>query len=131
MSIRRSSHGNILTVSLASSWSSHALLRRPPRLRRLAPRARRSSSRGDVMSDGVKVVSLSLRDVGGLDAQIDLGPFGGGVSVISGRRAESAALVAALRAALFDRHDERHEGIKALQEQGTRSGPEIQLDLTL
>ncbi len=84
------------------------------------------------MSDGVRLVSLSLQDVGGLDERIDLGPFGGGVSVISGqRRPERATLVAAVRAALFEPRDERHEGIKALQAPGTQSGPEIWIELTL
>lgn len=84
------------------------------------------------MSHGVKLVSLSLQNVSGLDARVDLGPFGGGVSLLGGRsHVGKTMLVAALRAVLFERHDERHEGIEALRAQGTRGGPEIQIELTV
>jgi hypothetical protein len=84
------------------------------------------------MSAGVKLVSLSLQNVSGLDARVELGPFGGGVNLLGGRsHVAKTALVAALRAVLFERHDERCEGISALRARGTREGPEIQIDLTL
>jgi hypothetical protein len=84
------------------------------------------------MSPGVKLVSLSLENVGGLDARVDLGPFGGGLNLLGGQsHVGKTALVAALRAALFERHDARPAGLEALRARGMRDGPEIHLALTL
>jgi hypothetical protein len=86
------------------------------------------------MSPGVQLLSLSLEDVSGLDARVDLGPFGGGVNLVGGRsHVGKTTLVAALRAVLFERHDERHAGIEieALRARGARGGPAIQIELTV
>jgi hypothetical protein len=84
------------------------------------------------MSHGVELLSLAIQDVDGLDRRVDLGPFGGCLSVISGRsRAARATLVTALRAALFERHDARHEGINVLQGPESRGVPEIWVELAL
>ena len=84
------------------------------------------------MNHGVKLVSLSVQDVGPLVGRIDLGPFASGVSVISGRNeVGKSTLVEALRTALFERHDARHQRIKALQTHGTRNAPEIWVELDI
>ena len=82
------------------------------------------------MSQGVQLLSLSLADVCGLDARAPLGPFGHGVNLLSGRsQVGKTALVAALRAVLFERHDDDHPGLAALRARGTRRGPSIQVEI--
>lgn len=84
------------------------------------------------MSHGVELSSLVIQDVGVLEGRTELGPFSSGVSVISGRSpVEKATLVEALRAALFERHDERHAGIKALQAPGARGASEMRIELSI
>jgi AAA domain len=84
------------------------------------------------MSHGVKLVSLSVQDVGALVGRIDLGPFSAGVNVISGRNeVGKSTLVEALRAALFERHDAKNQKIKALQTHGTRNAPEVWVELDI
>ncbi|WP_437314418.1 AAA family ATPase [Sorangium sp. So ce385] len=84
------------------------------------------------MSHGIKLVRLSVQDVGALTGRIDVGPFADGVNVISGRNeAGKSTLVEALRAALFERHDARNQKIRALQTHGTRNAPEIWVELDI
>jgi len=84
------------------------------------------------VNHGVKLVSLSVQDVGPLTGRIDLGPFSSGVSVISGRNeVGKSTLVEALRMALFERHDAKHQRIRALQTHGTRNAPEIWVELDI
>jgi predicted nucleic acid-binding Zn-ribbon protein len=84
------------------------------------------------VNHGVKLVRLSVQDVGPLVGRIDLGPFSSGVSVISGRNeVGKSTLVEALRMALFERHDAKHQRIKALQTHGTRNAPEIWVELDI
>jgi hypothetical protein len=84
------------------------------------------------VSRGVKLVSLSVQDIGPLTGRLDLGPFSSGVNVISGRNeVGKSTLVEALRTALFERHDAGHQGIKALQTHGTRNAPEIWVELDI
>jgi hypothetical protein len=78
----------------------------------------------------IQLVRLAIQDVGVLDGRLDLGPFERGLTVISARSPLArAALVAALDAALFERHDAVHEGILALRARGTGKAPEIRLEL--
>ena len=84
------------------------------------------------MSHRVQLIRLGIQDVGILDGRLDLGPFERGLNVISGRSPLArTAVVAALRAALFERHDDRHAGIMALQANGTRNAPEVRLELSV
>jgi DNA repair exonuclease SbcCD ATPase subunit len=84
------------------------------------------------VSHGVKIVSLAVQDVGALTGRIDLGPFVSGVNVISGRNEiGKSTLVEALRSALFERHDAKHQGIRALQTHGTRNAPEMWVELEI
>jgi uncharacterized protein YhaN len=84
------------------------------------------------MSHGIKLVRLSVQDVGVLAGRFDLGPFADGVNVISGRNeAGKSTLVEALRAALFERHDARNQKTRALQTRGTRNAPEIWVELDI
>lgn len=84
------------------------------------------------MSHRVQLIRLGIQDAGILDGPVDLGPFERGLNVISARSPLArSAVVAALRAALFDRHDDRHDGIMALQANGTRTAPEVRLELSI
>ena len=84
------------------------------------------------MNHGIKIVSLGVQDVGALTGRIDLGPFVDGVNVISGRNEiGKSTLVEALRSALFERHDAKHQGIRALQTHGTRNAPEMWVELEI
>ncbi|HTN90237.1 MAG TPA: AAA family ATPase, partial [Sorangium sp.] len=84
------------------------------------------------MKHGIKLVRLSVQDVGALTGRIDVGPFAGGVNVISGRNeAGKSTLVEALRTALFERHDAKNQKIRALQTHGTRNAPEIWVELDI
>ena len=54
------------------------------------------------------------------------------VSVVSGRNeAGKSTLVAALRAALFERHDAKNANVKALQTHGTSNAPEVWVELDI
>ena len=80
----------------------------------------------------IQLVRLAIQDVGVLDGRLDLGPFEPGVTILSARSPLSrATLLAALDAALFERHDARHMGILALRARGTGTAPEIRLDLSV
>lgn len=84
------------------------------------------------MSHGIKLVRLSVQDVGVLAGRFDLGPFSDGINVISGRNeAGKSTLVEALRAALFERHDGRNQKLRALQTRGTRNPPEVWVELDI
>lgn len=84
------------------------------------------------MSQGIQLVRLSVQDVGVLTGRIDVGPFAGGVNVISGRNeAGKSTLVEALRAALFERHETKNQKIKALRTHGTRNAPEVWVELDI
>lgn len=84
------------------------------------------------MNHGIKLISLSVQDVGPLIGRVDVGPFTGGINVISGRNeAGKSTLVEALRAALFERHDAKNHKIKALQTHGTRNAPEVWVELDI
>lgn len=84
------------------------------------------------MSRGVKLVSLAVQDVGAITGRIELAPFSTGVSIVSGRNeAGKSTLVAALRAALFERHDAKNANVKALQTHGTSNPPEIWVELDI
>ncbi|WP_437303821.1 AAA family ATPase [Sorangium sp. So ce388] len=84
------------------------------------------------MNKGIKLLRLSVQDVGNLVGRFDLGPFSAGINVISGRNeAGKSTLVRALRAALFERHDSENQHVQSLRTRGTRNAPEIWVELEL
>ncbi|WP_044252234.1 AAA family ATPase, partial [Chondromyces apiculatus] len=84
------------------------------------------------MNRAVRLVDLTVRNVGPLVGTVKLGPFVEGINVISGgNEAGKSTIVEALRAGLFERSGTRHQGMQALQPHGTRLGPEVEITLSL
>lgn len=84
------------------------------------------------MNGAVRIVRLCVENVGIHTRRIDLGPLSPHLNIISGgNEAGKSTLIAALRAGLFEKHDAKHRGIKALQPYGTRLAPSVWVELEL
>ncbi|AKT40000.1 AAA family ATPase [Chondromyces crocatus] len=84
------------------------------------------------MNRAVRLVELTVSNVGVLVGSVTLGPFVEGINIIhGGNEAGKSTLVEALRIGLFERHGTRHQGIVALQPHGTRLAPEVEITLTI
>ena len=80
----------------------------------------------------VRLVSLAVSNVGPLPGRTDLGALDPRLTLICGRNEiGKSTLVAALRAALFERHKAGHAGIVALRPHQTRLAPEIEVTLSI
>jgi len=84
------------------------------------------------VTGAVRLIRLSVTNVGPLAGPIELGPFAPGINVISGaNEAGKSTLVEALRAGLFERHATKNRQISALQPHGTKLAPEVKIELDL
>ncbi len=81
---------------------------------------------------GLCIESVRLAHAGIIDGELDLGPFADGITLITGpNETGKSTVVEMLRAALFERHNAKHAGLRALQPHGTKEAPEIWLDFRL
>ncbi len=84
------------------------------------------------MNGAVHIAGLMVENVGIHTRRLDLGTLSPRLNLISGgNEAGKSTLIAALRAGLFERHDAKHQGIRALQPYATRAAPEVFIELDL
>ena len=76
------------------------------------------------MNGAVRIVRLSVENVGIHAQRFDLGELSPQLNVISGgNETGKSTLIKALRAALFEKHEAKHSGIKELQPYHSRLAP--------
>lgn len=84
------------------------------------------------MNGAVRIVRLSVENVGIHDRRVDLGELSPQLNVISGgNESGKSTLIKALRATLFEKHEAKHSGIKELQTYNSRLAPEVWVELDL
>lgn len=81
---------------------------------------------------GLVVSRVKVADLGPLRGEIDLGALDPGLTLITGdNETGKSTLVEGMRAALFENHAARHQGLKELQTDGTRNAPQVWLELSV
>lgn len=81
---------------------------------------------------GLRIESLKLAHAGVIAGTLDLGAFDEGITLITGpNETGKSTVVEMVRAALFEKHSAKHQGLKALQPHGTKAAPEVWLNFRL
>lgn len=81
---------------------------------------------------GLRITRLKIAHVGILRGVVDLGALDPGMTLITGpNEIGKSTVVEALRAALFEKHGAKHQGLKGLQSHGSKEGPEVWVEFEL